>query len=414
MDLEALILTKVLELDVMKECWDSGLRAEVFEDPLNREVFTFFESYWLENGMSLVPTAQAVQYEFPGWHPVDHVEESTTWLVKSLKKRLAANRAQEVMRSAAQISSDDPLKALEVLFDGSWEAKNSLLERVSRSDLAANVVERRVRYTHQKEQGDGVPLGFDEVDEHTQGIFPGELVAVAASTKVGKSFLLVKSALEARRAGYTPFVATLEMSVEEMEDRFDALASGVGYGKLQRRELSFEEQKRLSDSQERLAEHGSLYVEQPPPGERTVQSLVSRARQLGANFLLIDQLSFMESRQFYQSKTDKHAEIIHELKEEISNDHNGKIPTLLAVQLNRAASSPDAQTRGTMQNIANSSAIEQTVDLAYGLYRNKELRANDCMVLDILGSRRTEPESWLLEWKLDDVSRFSVRGVYED
>lgn len=414
MDLELLILSKLFEEGVLAQCWDQGLRVEVFEDPLNREVFTFIQDYWLGEGMSIVPTPASVKYEFPGWDPTDKVDESTAWLVKSLKKRLASNRAQEVMRSAAQVSSEDPLQALDLLFEGSWEAKSSLLERINRTDLSTNVTERRRRYTEQLESSDGVPLGLDEVDEHTRGIFAGELVAVAASTKVGKSFLLVKAALEARKAGFTPYFATLEMSVPEIEDRFDALHSGVGYGKLQRKELSFEEQKRLSASQDRLSEYGPIYIEQPDRTERTVQSIVSRARQLGADFLLIDQLSFMSSREFYQSKTDKHAEIIHELKEEASNTVSGKLPILLAVQLNRAGASPDATTRGTMQNIANSSAIEQTVDLAYGLYRNKELRDNHCMVLDILGSRRTEPKSWLLEWKLDDVSRFSVRGEYDE
>ena len=414
MDIEGLVLSRLLEPNVMAESWDLGLREEAFEDPQNHSIFLFIQDYWLGEHMEKTPTVDIIQHEFPGWVPQDNEEESVAWLVGALKKRLAANKAQEIMRSAAQVSVEDPVEALGILFDGAWEAKKSLLERVNRSDMSQNADERRRRYTEQSDLAGGVPIGLDEVDEHTRGILPGELVAVAASTKTGKSFLLVKAALEARRAGFTPYIATLEMSVPEMEERVDALNSGVGYGKLQNRELSFEEQKRLSASQDRLTDLGSLHIEQPNRGERTVQYLTNRARQLGADFLLIDQLSFMESRRFYPSTTDKHAEIIHELKEDIANTSSGKLPTMLAVQLNRAASSENAATRGTMQNIANSSAIEQTVDLAYGLYRNKEIRANDCMVLDILGSRRTDPKSWLLEWKLSEVSRFSVIKEYED
>lgn len=414
MDIEGLALSRLLDSQVMAECWDLGLREEVFEDPQNRSIFQFIQEYWLDEQMDRTPTLEIIQHEFPGWEPIDDQEESVKWLVGALKKRLAANKAQEVMRSAAQVSVDDPNEALNILFDGSWEAKKSLLERSNRSDLSQNVDERRKRYTNQDDLLDGVPLGLDEVDEHTRGILPGELAVVAANTKVGKSWTLIHSALEARKAGFTPYVATLEMSVHEMEERFDALSSGVGYGRLQRRELSFEEHRRLAESQDRLAELGPVYIEQPDRGERTVQYLTTRARQLGANYLIIDQLSFMESRRFYPSTTDKHAEIIHELKEDVSNTSNGKLPTFMAVQLNRAAASETASQRGNMQNIANSSAIEQTVDVAYGLYRNKEIRANDCMVLDIMGSRRTDPKSWLLEWKLNNVSRFSVRGEYEE
>lgn len=414
MDLEGLILSRLLDPEVMAESWDLGLREEVFEDPQNRSIFEFVQGYWLDEQMERTPTLEIVQHEYPGWEPTIEKDESIPWLVGALKKRLAANRAQEIMRSAAQVSVEDPQEALDLLFDGSWDAKKALLERSNRSDLSANVEERRKRYAAGHEGGDGVPLGLPEVDDHTRGILPGELAVVAANTKVGKSWTLVHSALEARRAGFTPYVATLEMSVEEMEERFDALASGVGYGKFQRRELMFEDYKRLNEAQDKLAEEGSIFIEQPDRGERSVQYLTTRARQLGADFLVIDQLSFMESRRFYPSVTDTHAEIIHELKEEVSSTKNGKLPTLLAVQLNRAAANENASQRGNMQNIANSSAIEQTVDVAYGLYRNKEIRANDCMVLDIMGSRRTDPKSWLLEWKLDEVSRFSVRGEYED
>lgn len=414
MDLEGLILSRLLNPEVMAESWDLGLREEVFEDPQNRSIFDFIQGYWLDEQMERTPTLEIVQHEYPGWEPVPDEDESIPWLVGALKKRLAANRAQEIMRSAAQVSTEDPRESLDLLFDGAWEAKKSLLERSNRSDLSTNVEERRKRYNNNFDDGDGIPLGLSEIDEHTRGILPGELAVVAANTKVGKSWTLVHSALEARRAGYTPYVATLEMSVEEMEDRFDALASGVGYGKLQRRELMFEDHRILKEAQDELAEEGSIFIEQPDRGERTVQYLTTRARQLGADFLVIDQLSFMESRRFYPSTTDKHAEIIHELKEDISSTKNGKLPTLLAVQLNRAAASENASQRGNMQNIANSSAIEQTVDIAYGLYRNKEIRANNCMVIDIMGSRRTDPKSWLLDWRLDDVSRFEVIQEYED
>lgn len=414
MDLEGLILSRLLNPEVMAESWDLGLREEVFEDPQNRSIFDFIQGYWLDEQMERTPTLEIVQHEYPGWEPVSDEDESIPWLVGALKKRLAANRAQEIMRSAAQVSTEDPRESLDLLFDGAWEAKKSLLERSNRSDLSTNVEERRKRYNDNFDDGDGIPLGLSEIDEHTRGILPGELAVVAANTKVGKSWTLVHSALEARRAGYTPYIATLEMSVEEMEDRFDALASGVGYGKLQRRELMFEDHRILKEAQDELAEEGSIFIEQPDRGERTVQYLTTRARQLGADFLVIDQLSFMESRRFYPSTTDKHAEIIHELKEDISSTKNGKLPTLLAVQLNRAAASENASQRGNMQNIANSSAIEQTVDIAYGLYRNKEIRANNCMVIDIMGSRRTDPKSWLLDWRLDDVSRFEVIQEYED
>jgi hypothetical protein len=143
--------------------------------------------------------------------------------------------------------------------------------------------------------------------------------------------------------------------------------------------------------------------------------MVSRARQANSGVLIIDQLSFIDAERNYSGDSAlrmKHGDLVFELKDEISRETAGKIPCLLAVQLNRQAAAGGG--RGELYNFANSSMVEQTVDLALGLWRNSEMRANNAMGLDIMGSRRCDTRSWTLAWHLTDRTEISVREEYID
>lgn len=411
MDIEKALVRSLTTSETIQEVWDLGLRSEVFEDPIQQQQFRFILDYWLDNSMSLAPTEEVLVEEF-GPQEDYEPEESVRWLVEKLKSRYVTNQTQALMRKVALDTVDDPQGSLGTLYSESWQIKENVTPRAARKNMATSIQERRIRYAEKVENQDpGAPIGIEEVDEFTGGILPGELAIVAGYAKTGKSFTLVNAAVQARRQGYTPYVASLEQSVEEFEDRIDAFASGVGYGKLQRGELTPTEIDRLNASQDQFASLGPLYLESPPRGERTVVSIVNRARQLGADYLIIDQLSWLDTRERYRERRDEYKELIYDLKEEIGRATAGTLPCLMAVQFNRQ-SGPKG--RGQMNNIANAADIEQTVDIAYGLYRSDEMRAQNSMVLDIMGSRRTDEESFLLGWYLDRESSIFYRRRFEE
>lgn len=233
------------------------------------------------------------------------------------------------------------------------------------------------------------------------------------SHNTGKTMYLCQVAAAARCAGHTPLVMTLEMSPPEIGHRIDALYSGVSYARIQDGSLSFDESRRLATAQDELRDMGSIFIEQPPRGERTVKHLTSRARQLDASILIIDQLSFMEGDREYtgeRAMTARHGDVIFALKDDINQAAAGRLPCLIAVQLNRdSVRDRSSGGRGSLSNFAHSSLIEQTVDLALGLWRTEEMRANLMMAMDVMGSRRSDLASWLLNWRLGDRTEISVR-----
>lgn len=406
MSLDRRLLFHLTDVHSLSTVWDMGVRSDVFEDPLSRAAYRFITDYWLSSQMEKAPTPLVLGMEFPGLTLDGDADESVTWLADHLLRRYATNQLQDMLTTAAVTASEDPVGTLKTLQSATYAASETVTPRHSRSDMT-NVDERRLRYGHRADAAElGVTLGLAEIDVHTGGLMPGELAAVGAYSKTGKTMFLVNAACAARRQGHTPIIFTLEMSRREVEDRIDALYSGVSYNRFSHGDLTLDEVHTWHAAQEELATLGPIYVERPERGERTVSLMVNRARQAGADYIIIDQLSFIDSVKDYRgdkATTSKHAEIVFDLKDEIARDSRGAIPCLMAVQFNR-----DSLNEVSLKSFANTSAIEQTVDLALGLQRTSDMRANRLMRLDILGSRRSDTAAYLLQWELINASRITV------
>ena len=424
-DLEQKLLAKLTDVKQISRVYERGLRADVFVDPKNRVAFEWMIDYWLEANMSMAPTWLVMETEFPALHLSPSTEDnevSTDWLIDHLKRRHVQNQAQKLLIEAAETLDADPLYTIGQLWRDAYSLSETTIPRSSRANMAdpVNIAERRRLLAARRDNADvGVPFGMQMLDDHTRGILPGELAIVVARTKVGKSFLLCKSAIQAHLAGRKPIVFTLEMSNPEMWDRIDAFASGVSYTQIQSGLIIPTQEEALHRAQEALAARGDLHVERPPRGERTVKAMIARARQVGADIVYIDQLSFIDSDHRYtgdRAVTSKQYDLIQELKDEVSSDSAGKLPCLMAVQHNREATKSGRSSggRGALETIANSDMIGQTVDMALGLWRNEDMRNNNQMGIDIMGSRRCDNESWMMTWRLDDRTEVEIQDVYHE
>jgi replicative DNA helicase len=413
--IEHKLLSKMTSLEEMQKVYDLGLRPEVFEDPISRLIFDFMVDYWTKAQMKQAPTWTVMEIEYPSVPLDQEVEESTEWLCEWLKKRFTRNRTQDIIRRTALKMDEDANAALSMMWQEAYEAAMITAPRSTRSDMSQNTAERRERYARDRDNLDlrGMSFGLAEVDEHTRGLLPGELAAVAAYTKVGKSWLLANAYVTAHKTGKRPILYTLEMDIEEMENRIDCLYSGVSYSRFMERSLGFEDMDKLLIAQDELAATGIAPLARPERGDRTVKAMMTGARQEGADIILTDQLSWIDAEHTYTGDSAtrmKHGELIVDLKEEISRASQGKLPCFVAIQLNRQTMSRDTSGggRGALENFANSSLIEQTVDIALGLWRNQDMRNSNLMGLDIMGTRRCDKKSWLLNWHLSNRSEIRV------
>jgi len=402
--IERQLLSKLIDPHQISVVWDLGLRAEVFEDAPSRYAYQFIVDYWLTSQMKDAPTKFAVETEVPGLTLADHVEEASWWLAQKLMDRYARNAVQQTVLQVAEM---EPAKALSFMQTSSYEAIETVSSRHSRSDMT-DYESRRQRYLRREGGAEnGLTLGVAEIDEWTGGVRPGELAVVGAFSKVGKTMMLLNAAARAYERGRSPIVYTLEMPVDEIEDRLDALLSGVSYDRLSRHRLTDKERQRLHETQDRMAESGRpLRIESPDEGDRTVASLCARARYAQCDYVLIDQLGFMEESVSVRSEKQRLGSILKQLKNEIGNVSRGKLGCFLAHQLNRESLE---RLEGPMiSDFADAAEVERTADLLLALSRNQQERVNRVMKFAILGGRRCDSGQWMLHWDLIDRSHISV------
>jgi len=398
-ELERRLLANLTDNHEMGTAWELGLRSVHFTELVCKAMFDFMVDYWHTDQQRMMPTLSVLAKQFPGIElPIDE-DLSTTWATEQLKNDFANTAIQEKMLEGAKIAHTDPQEAVRFLRSEFHSMAENVTPRYSRSDMALNIVERRTRYLERAEgQRRGVTLGIPALDDHVGGLLPGELCVVGAYSKTGKTMWLANVAIAARRSGIVPIFFSLEMPKEEIEDRLDAMFSGISYDRLSKSKLNMDEMRHLAACQEELADLGGLKVEAPEEGDRTVAAIVNRARYADALLPIIDQLSFMEPGRSVRDLKEHHSVIMRGLKAEIGKASAGKVPCVLAVQFNR-----ESQRRHEgvgLDSFANATEVEATSDLCLGLWRNAEMEKANQMQMKLLGARRSRTASWLLNWHL--------------
>ena len=81
--IERRLISLLVVTDNMMAVRDTGLRPEVFEEPINRRVFEWMTNYFRETKDKTAPTPLVMEAEFPAIPllAVDDVREDIDWLI---------------------------------------------------------------------------------------------------------------------------------------------------------------------------------------------------------------------------------------------------------------------------------------------------------------------------------------------
>lgn len=412
LDIENEAISSVTDVDKLHVMYEKGLRAELFNDPVNASAMLWATDYFVNSGGRHAPTKQALLSEFPSLE-LREPEESLAWVCEEMKKRYLASNTQSLIIQVADIVQEDPVRAIALIQSKTWQLSNNTDDRTSTSNLKNNVEARKVRMLEREEANRnneivGATTGFHEIDIHTGGLLDGELAAVAGFAKAGKTWVGLNVAVSASKAGKRAMFVTLELSIEEVEDRLDAMMSGVSYARLQSGALSKSEKADLDEYYENIHGYGDILVEQPPVGKRTVPHVVRRARESGADVLIIDQMSFMENTKGEPIiELQEYRNIVSDLKREVSRRDERRLPCFLLAQMNRA-SIGTRHGRGDMSTLASTSELERTADIVYGISKTRQESLHSKSTLEILGARRLDRKAWLITTELRERTEFSV------
>lgn len=218
----------------------------------------------------------------------------------------------------------------------------------------------------------GVGTGYKELDGLLGGMQKSDLIILAARPSVGKtSFALDIARHVAVKSRVATGIFSLEMSKEQLVDRFICAEAGVDLWKMRTGRLSDQgpdnEFTRIGRALGELSE-APIFIDDSPSAN--IMEIRTKARRLqmehGLGLVIVDYLQLMEGR---SAKTDNRvleiAEITRALKG-IARELN--VPVLALSQLSRAVE----MTKPAIPKLAHlreSGSIEQDADVVMFIYR---------------------------------------------
>ena len=213
----------------------------------------------------------------------------------------------------------------------------------------------------------GVPTGFSELDQITNGLHSGQMVIIAARPAIGKSTL----ALDFARAcsikhGLTCAIFSLEMSKSEITMRLLSAEAKVALGHMRSGHMSDDDWARLARRMGEVAD-APLYIDDSP--NLTMMEIRAKARRMkqrhDLRLVIVDYLQLMTSGKRVESRQVEVSEFSRSLKllaKEL------EVPVVALSQLNRG---PEQRTdkKPMLSDLRESGSLEQDADMVLLLHR---------------------------------------------
>lgn len=218
----------------------------------------------------------------------------------------------------------------------------------------------------------GIPTGFRDLDNMTQGLQPSDLIIVAARPSVGKTSLALNIAQHASIDAKSKVgVFSLEMSKEQLILRMLSSTANVDSQRMRSGFMDQEDFSRLVPALGYL-DQAQLFIDDT--STLSIGDLRTRARRMqmevGLDLLIIDYLQLMHS------PGRKDGNRVQEVSD-ISRGLKGlarelRVPVVALSQLSRAPEGRD-NSEPRLSDLRESGAIEQDADLVLFLWRPKRL-----------------------------------------
>jgi len=213
----------------------------------------------------------------------------------------------------------------------------------------------------------GVKTGFTELDKVLSGFQKANLIILAARPGQGKTAITLNMAQFIATQEKKPVaIFSLEMSKEELVDRFLVAQADVDAWRLKTGKLSEDDFTKLSDAMGQLAE-APIFIDDTPG--LNLSEMRSKARRLhmehNLGLIIVDYLQLVDPGRKVENRVQE-VSIVSQALKNLARELN--VPVLAASQLSRAVEQR-GEKRPQLSDLRESGAIEQDADVVMFLYR---------------------------------------------
>jgi replicative DNA helicase len=213
----------------------------------------------------------------------------------------------------------------------------------------------------------GVPSGYTDLDDKTNGFQRSDLIIVAARPSMGKTAFCLNIAANAALEGKIPTtVFSLEMSRDQLVERLLAAESFVDLHRLRSGQLRDDDYPKMSRAAGLLGT-APIWIDDTPA--LTLLELRSKARRMkrehDIGLFVIDYLQLLRGPRT-ESRQEEISFISRSLK---ALAREVETPIIALSQLSRAPEQRGGDRRPLLSDLRDSGAIEQDADLVMFIYR---------------------------------------------
>ena len=221
----------------------------------------------------------------------------------------------------------------------------------------------------------GVPTGFAELDDLTNGLHPGQLIILAARPALGKSTLGLDFARSAAIKNDMPtIIFSLEMGRSEIAMRLLSAEASVPLQHMRKGTVHTNDWTTIASTRGRIND-APLYIDDSP--NMTLVEIRAKCRRLkqrvGLKMVIIDYLQLMTSGKKVESRQQEVSEFSRALKllaKELS------VPVIAISQLNRGPEQR-ADKKPALSDLRESGSLEQDADMVILLHRESAYEAEN-------------------------------------
>jgi replicative DNA helicase len=214
----------------------------------------------------------------------------------------------------------------------------------------------------------GVPTGFAQLDELTNGLHGGQMIVVAARPAMGKSTLALDFARAAAIKHNMPAIFfSLEMGRSEIAMRLMSAEGAIPLQNMRKGTLDQRDWTTVAATRGRIND-APLYIDDSP--NMTLVEIRAKCRRLkqrvGLKMVIIDYLQLMTSGKKVESRQQEVSEFSRALKllaKEL------QVPVIALSQLNRGSEQRQDK-RPQVSDLRESGSIEQDADMVMLLHRD--------------------------------------------
>lgn len=327
------------------------LSTDLFVDTNEREVYEYIRQHYRR--YSSLPTISTVEDDAQISLP--NSPEKVAYYLQRVQDRSMFNVVRPIWNELREALVDtNPEHVRQLAFDLSAGCRTTSAVHDLRTlgDMSQAMLDLYER-NHLTFGISGIPTGFPPLDRETDGFQNGDLITLVARLGIGKTHLLIHMAKTAWMRGRSVLFVSMEMTLEQIANRFYAQYARVNPDCVRKGQLGHYAKPKWQRAVQELSESHRLHLFAGNMGKR-VEDIDGLIQEINPDIIYIDGMYLMtpSSAPRTTNRYEKVAFVLDELKRATIERNR---PIVATTQFSRDAGK--GGTKGSLESIGFTDAI---------------------------------------------------------